>query len=540
MLWTMNGDGHGGKTTSRGAEDGALRQSEGVPVREILGLPALASVRVVAGSGGLDRLVRSVNVMEVPDIVAWVRADELLLTTTYPLRDDRAAVTELVPRLADRGLAALAIKPARYIDAIPGEMAETADRLDFPLLELAPETSFNDVINEVVTVILNRQAARLQRSAEIHDRFTRIVLGGGGPRHIAQALADSIGRPVFVLDPQGALLGRSVARGVAIPTWSADGDDWDSGAPRTVQPIRVGSDLYGAIVVLAGDHELGEDERDALEYAATVAALRQVQARAVAEADRRYQAVCLEELVAGQVTDRAVLSERAASFGWDLSVPRAVALVSIEEDPTGGGDGEAPSRRHVLAEAARAAFGRSAIVWERSDGIGALVTRTGDPLSVAADGFGDEARRRLPEVVVSVGVGRSVADPLDLARSAGEARDALRVGRWSRGPGAIATFEDLGLDRLLATVPTAERRAFADGMLAPLLSAQNGSPALVETLEAYLARRSVAHAARDLYVHYNTLANRLDRIEELIGPFRDDPDRCLALALALRLRRLPA
>jgi len=62
---------------------------------------------------------------------------------------------------------------------------------------------------------------------------------------------------------------------------------------------------------------------------------------------------------------------------------------------------------------------------------------------------------------------------------------------------------------------------------------------LVETLEVYLATRKVAVAARRLYVHTNTLANRLERIAEIIGPFVDDPDRCLTLGLALRLRRSP-
>jgi len=60
---------------------------------------------------------------------------------------------------------------------------------------------------------------------------------------------------------------------------------------------------------------------------------------------------------------------------------------------------------------------------------------------------------------------------------------------------------------------------------------------LVETLDAYLASRRVAVAARDLYVHPNTLANRLERIADIVGPFAGDPDRCLTLGLALRLRR---
>ena len=67
--------------------------------------------RVVAGKRGLDNVVESVNVMEVPDILDWVRAGELLVTTMYPLRDDAAAIETLVPRLAEKGLAGLAITP---------------------------------------------------------------------------------------------------------------------------------------------------------------------------------------------------------------------------------------------------------------------------------------------------------------------------------------------------------------------------------------------------------------------------------------------
>ena len=59
------------------------------------------------------------------------------------------------------------------------------------------------------------------------------------------------------------------------------------------------------------------------------------------------------------------------------------------------------------------------------------------------------------------------------------------------------------------------------------------------TLETFLATRNAALAARQLYLHYNTLKNRLTKIEELVGPYVDDPERCLSLSLAIRLRRLP-
>ena len=97
---------------------------DSIALGELLRVPTLARARVVGGHDGLRRPVRGVNVMEVPDILDWVKPDELLLTTAYPLRDDPVALDALIPRLAERGLAGMALKPGRYIKAIPASMIE--------------------------------------------------------------------------------------------------------------------------------------------------------------------------------------------------------------------------------------------------------------------------------------------------------------------------------------------------------------------------------------------------------------------------------
>src|SRR5215831_14301707 len=105
----------------------------GLAVREVLAAPCLARARVLAGERGLDRIVSRLNVMEVPDILPWVKPYELLLTTGYPLRDDPAALVRLVGDLAERDLAAIAIKFHRYIDVLPAEVLAEADRRGFPV-----------------------------------------------------------------------------------------------------------------------------------------------------------------------------------------------------------------------------------------------------------------------------------------------------------------------------------------------------------------------------------------------------------------------
>jgi DNA-binding PucR family transcriptional regulator len=61
---------------------------------------------------------------------------------------------------------------------------------------------------------------------------------------------------------------------------------------------------------------------------------------------------------------------------------------------------------------------------------------------------------------------------------------------------------------------------------------------LVETLERYLgARCSVAESARTLYIHPNTVRQRLERIERITGLDLRNED-LLSLELALKVARL--
>jgi purine catabolism regulator len=496
-----------------------------VSVGDVLDLPALSAARVVAGRAGVTRFVEEVNVVAAPQTVRHVRHGLLLLASGATLTDDPASLAGLIPRRADGGLAGLAVKPPSWVDKVPAEALEVADTLAFPLIELPEETPLNDIADAILHVILDHQAARLRRVAEIHERFTAVVLAGGRTRDVVLALQPLLDRPVAVLDPDGAIV-------AAEPTGA-----WKEIEADVVleHPILAGEERFGTIVIRPGSDGLDEEAGVAIERAAVAIALRQVQARAVAEAHEGFAAVSLEELVSGQVMDADVLAERAATLGWDLELPRAVLLATCGEPQRG----PAESELRVLAAAARQALGDSAIVWIRSRNVAALVVASPDaPSDRRRLGavLQREAAARLGPGPLSVGVGRPVHDPLQLPASFREARLALEGGIWEKGPGTVRTFEDLGVERLLAACPPGDLADFVATTLGPLLDydrAQGGE--LVPTLAAWLETRSVAETARRVYAHYNTVRKRLDRIEELLGPVLTDPRRALDLGVALRV-----
>ncbi|MEV4259618.1 PucR family transcriptional regulator ligand-binding domain-containing protein, partial [Spirillospora sp. NPDC049652] len=176
-----------GPPAHRFASTGTL--TRGLPVGEVLEVPALGGARLIAGRAGLGRVVQRLNVMEVPDILPWVKPNELLLTTGYPLRGTPRGLTGLVGDLDERGVAALAIKPGRYLSEPPPEMVEQADRRGLPLILLPADVGFDDVLNQVLTDILNRQAAVLARTEEVHRALVQTVLCGGGLREVVDEVA---------------------------------------------------------------------------------------------------------------------------------------------------------------------------------------------------------------------------------------------------------------------------------------------------------------------------------------------------------------
>jgi PucR family transcriptional regulator, purine catabolism regulatory protein len=140
--------------------------------------------------------------------------------------------------------------------------------------------------------------------------------------------------------------------------------------------------------------------------------------------------------------------------------------------------------------------------------------------------------------MVSVGVGRRAQTVAELPRSFLEAKRAVDVGRWAKGRHVTEVFDELGLERLLVATPTDDLAEFVRSAIGPLVAHdRENDSGLVETLTVWLETRNMAEAARRMYVRYNTLKNRLERIEAIIGPVVTDAGRALECEVAIYVDR---
>jgi GAF domain-containing protein len=121
-----------------------------------------------------------------------------------------------------------------------------------------------------------------------------------------------------------------------------------------------------------------------------------------------------------------------------------------------------------------------------------------------------------------------------------EAADAASIGRSLSVDGGAVSYHQLGAYRYLVhlELDEAPNDRYGQAVAELIEYDERRSSRLIETLECYLgARCSVAASARDLFIHPNTVRQRLDRIERITGLDLRVED-LLSLELALKVARL--
>ncbi len=140
-------------------------------------------------------------------------------------------------------------------------------------------------------------------------------------------------------------------------------------------------------------------------------------------------------------------------------------------------------------------------------------------------------------VKVSIGIGTTVDNIKDLARSFKEAQVALEVGKVFDTEKNIISYENLGIGRLIYQLPTTLCEMFLQEVF------KNGSlDALdretLQTIQCFFENNlNVSETSRKLFVHRNTLVYRLEKIRKLTGLDLREFDHAITFKVALMVKR---
>jgi GAF domain-containing protein len=325
--------------------------------------------------------------------------------------------------------------------------------------------------------------------------------------------------------------GAESSRRLAVALW---GDESDS---AVVVPMVAADELVGVLALrYAGDRRIDAEQR---EIATSVANQAAVAIKKVQLIDRLTERNAikdlLEDLSRGSATPLE-LEERAAALGSDLAMPHLVLQAVPRPGPAEAGwESVAESLEHAAARA----FPGS--LFDRRDAAlrGLIRLPTGGEATVA-ERLREIHTRLTPKHPFAIGLSNRCDGPGSYPNGFSEADHAVAAASVVSSEPGVVGFDDLGAYKYLLQVSqegrVRDRRGEALQQLADYDRRHRSQ--LLPTLEEYLRRRgNIAAAASTLYVHPNTLRQRLRRIHDLTGldVARED---WLMIEIELKLHRL--
>ncbi|GAA2842590.1 GAF domain-containing protein [Leucobacter komagatae] len=453
-----------------------------------------------------------------------------------------------VPMLSgDEVLGVLFVATREEIHFTPEQIALLSALADHASVVLQTARTLKELrrSEEDATLALERLTVHLDernRANVVHQELIQTVLTGGGYQPLLSTLARALGRATALVDQQGVCLAVGGDWGIAEGEASAALQRaWmvgnvqlalressvsghcavvtGSSEVAAVSALVAGPQRFGTIVLGAAEGELNPVEMRTVERAAQVGALLALQQSAVTDAEHRFRSELVADLIDAAPERREELDRRISRLGLARQKLDDLLVFHVAGDS-----------RPAAIRALRRALGDRVLIGEYQGVI--VVIGYSEQLGAAEDIQGrvrDETGEHVLAVVGNWGSG--LHDRFAHARGTVRLLGALGV---SDATAAAADF--FAYSAAIADDPGA-LRVFVEHSIGPVrrYDAERGTD-LLGTLRAFVRNNaSPTRTGRALNFHTNTILQRLERLDRILGEGWRDDEPLFRLSLAVRL-----
>jgi purine catabolism regulator len=501
---------------------------------------------LVPGAGGAVRSeVLWLHNTELPDPSPYVRPTELVLTNG--LWRETVSADQFVAALRRARASGLIFGLTEQTPEAPTDLVDACTAAGIPLASVSIAVPFTAITEAAARIQGEARQEALAGLVRRGNALATSISRGGGAEGVLEVLRRDHDLPMLVVDRLGRRLAATV---------SDSDDDVNRAAadalagrppPLEIDLPGVGNaslfliegamgDIDAGLFCLRPLREITAEERDAIEQAARFLSLEVTKQQALQAIESRFSSELLEMILSGPARADEV-PQRLRAFGIDPSAQLAVIALVVGDDrlrPTGSTDEiEDFFTRHGIPAVVAAGS---------QDTVAVIPWSTGSPALVdLAHHLIDAVTKRFPHDRIVVGIGGVAPNSTSLREPLIRSREVCQVLRRRATGSRVGTFADIGTHRMLLGLHDRDLlRRFADDILGPLRAHdEQNNTELERTLRIFLGNDGHwSTTASDLYVHVNTLRNRVSRIGELTGRDVTRLDDRVDLFLALEADEL--
>ena len=529
-------------------------------IEDALKLKALEDCKLIAGAKGTGRKITCIDTMEIPDITPWLKKNELLVTTGYSIKDNESeALCKIVECLKKAGSAGMMIK-TRFIGELPDKFIELADELGVPVIHIPDDMPFIVLINALMKVVVNEQNKLLDYSEKVRKKFFEMEISEGGLRNIGGTMYELLRRPVLLIDNYD----KDIFVFPSTDIFSSDITDYysttitnlirdiDGAAVKQIgemrfyiKAIKIHNEVCGylAVSVLAG-MSLDEEDMVVIEHTETIMALELSNRETSYHKHSIMDTNLFTDIIMGNIKSSSEVEIRANYLKWQ-KMPVIMAVIDIN------GFGEFAEKKrekenlfikHEIFSAIRTHAGSLKLectIINESDNFICMLPKNGyGKLSELFSGVRKYIYSKFG-LNLNVGVSGVINNYTDIAKAYKDAEDALKIGK-ALGE-EIVFIEKYCLEQ--AVINSSDRaylKSFVRGSIGKLEDYdRENETELLKTLHVLINNMGIrTKTAEQLFLHRNTLAYRIKKIEQILECDLSKEEKLLDLGIAIRLSKL--
>lgn len=151
--------------------------------------------KLLAGKNGLNNEIHNVFILDTPDFCNWLRGGELVIGNGYVFHNTPEQFPVFLKNIATQNAAALGMKFDRFRFANNySEIIQLADKYDFPLIEIPFRYTWNMIYDE----IFKKSQIQTSRTLVNSSNLLSIIEERMDPLDLAYTLHAKIEREIFV------------------------------------------------------------------------------------------------------------------------------------------------------------------------------------------------------------------------------------------------------------------------------------------------------------------------------------------------------
>ncbi|WP_157782399.1 PucR family transcriptional regulator [Sulfobacillus thermosulfidooxidans] len=475
-------------------------------VRDVLDLPIMSEAQLIAGATGMDRPVRLVHVVDIPDIMQWISPQMLLMTTGY----GKFQWATIIAELYGQQLSGVMVAFGPYIQAIPQEAIVEADRLGFPIIVLPWDLPFVKITEAVHQMVIKDQFSVMAHINRLQTQMVQAAVQSRSLTQLCRILSSLVNVPLDVIDSDGvSLLHDLVAmeKYIQFPIQSFSG--------------------YGHYLRVERTQPLEDWQVHIFEHMALVIGLWLLREEVAARTEARLQSSILDLALHGDqyaLSHDMALIERAKLLGFNVHRRHHLLLVSLQsESSLHGAQRTFESIPHIEDMMRKYLRTWNILTTRIQENIVVVLPQHS---SLTLSSLNNKLTAIFQKYPHLIAIFTDAVDTSHLAYTYQIALRALPLGDFTN---RVVHLNSLLFPRLIAELPVDVMQT-----LVGLTWQRITDPILRHTLRVFVENHgSRSETAEMLKIHRNTLRYRLQQIEQILD-HELNPAYVLELAFMFR------